>query len=282
MNKFIIFFIIYINFIFANPSYWIQNNIIKAGEVAKKQKKPILIDFFSKDCYYCLVLEKEVYSSKEFRDWKDKFILVRIDGDNFPDLADEFQISGYPSTIILDYNQVEIGRIDGYLSKLDFLERLSYYYKNKDLLEELEKKIQKDPENYYNYFQLGIYYDKAKNLNKSEEYLLKALYFLKPNQQNYYQNKKNLLYNLAVQNTKLENYKKAYSYWNAFLSWIKEEDYDYPYAKYYRAMTFLKFQNNLNSEEKKKIIKDLEFVIQKLPNTYEKEEAKKLLFKLKK
>ncbi|MFN3603316.1 MAG: thioredoxin family protein [Leptonema sp. (in: bacteria)] len=282
MNKINFFiFLIFFNTLWSEP-IWIHNDFSKALQSAKKIDKPILVDLFSKNCYYCFVLEKEVYHSKEFTEWHQKFIFLRVDGDRFPELIEKFQIDGYPTTIFLDTNGVEIGRIEGYLPKFDFLKKISIFYKNKDLLKNLEEKIKRDPKNYYNYFQLAIYYDKQKNLTKSEEYLLKSLLNLSSEDKNYYQNKKNILYNLAVQNTKLENYQKAYSYWNAFISWINSEDLDLPYARFYRAYMFLKYNKNLNQEEKNQIVKDLRYALEKLPNSYEKEEAKKILFDLSK
>ncbi len=283
MNKAkIIIYILFLNLL-SIPSFgWIKNDFSKALKLAKEQQKPILIDFFSKSCHYCFVLEKEVFHSKEFQDWKDKLILLRIDGDSFPEIVDRFQILGYPTIVLLDLNGVEIGRVDGYLPKIDFLDKISLYYKGKDLLKNLEQKIKNEPKNYYHYFQLALYYDKAQDLVQSEYYLSKALFFLDFSNSNYYYNKKNLLYNLSVQNTKLHNYQKAYSYWNALVNWIKPDDYDLPYARFYRAYTLLQFNKKLDPKEKKKIIEDLQFAYQHLPDINERKQAKKMLFVLSK
>lgn len=289
MIKFIL--VILLNFFISlslwSKPYWYKD-LEKAKESAFVQKKPILIDFYSETCYYCKIIEKETYNSLEFSKWENKFILTIIDGDKFPEKADEFQIMGYPTIIFLDFNGVEIGRIEGYYPKEKMLEKIYHYYNKKDLYNELTNKIKKDPKNYYYYFQLALYYDKAKQYKQTEENLLKALYYLPMEEKNYFQNKKNILYNLAVINTKQNNFNKAYSYWNAYISWINEEDPDYVIAKYYRSYTLIykNKKNELNSKElfnqlthkeKQIVLSDLNYAVKNLPNSIEKEIAKKLL-----
>ncbi|GEM_PF-3252029 len=278
-------------------SLWSKPNWIEdlnyAKTLSEKQKKPILIDFYSESCYYCHVIEKETYNSKEFANWKNKFILTIVDGDKYPDLADEYQVSGYPTIVLLDSQGVEVGRIEGYYPKNQLLAKIEQYYKSTDLFHRLQENVKKEPLNYYHYFQLALYYHRAKQYHKTEEYFLKALQYLPENHPQYYENKKNLIYNLAVIHTKLKNYPKAYSYWNAYLAWLKKSDLDFPTAKYYRAYTLL-FKNidsnhtkteqtlfsELSEKEKRIVIEDLTYASKNLPDSYEKEFSKKLLFEL--
>ncbi|GIX40946.1 MAG: hypothetical protein KatS3mg129_0679 [Leptospiraceae bacterium] len=288
-KKFYILIFISISSLLGKPN-WIKDWEY-AKNLASKQKKPILIDFYSETCYYCKVIEKETYQSNEFNKWKQKLILTIIDGDKNPQIANEFQIIGYPTIILLDYNGVEIGRIEGYFPKNQLLKQIEYYYNKKDIYKQLTNNIKNDPLNYYHYFQLALYYDKAKQWQNTEKYLLKALYYLSPKNLHYYHNKKNILYNLAVINTRQKNYIKAFSYWNALIAWLKKEDKDYPIAKYYRAFTLLyKNQtdtieyiafNSLSAKEKNIVIDDLKYAINHLPDSLEKEFAKKLLSEIK-
>lgn len=82
---------------------------------AKKENKVILLDFTGSDwCGWCIKLDKEVFSKKEFKDYaKDKLVLVEVD---FPhdkrqskklkeqneELAKTFGVRGYPSIILVD------------------------------------------------------------------------------------------------------------------------------------------------------------------------------------
>lgn len=291
MNKKIVYLLILLpSFIISKPNW--EENLEKAKQLSKNNKKPLLIDFYSESCYYCKIIERETYQSVEFSQRKKNFILGVVDGDKYPEIADEFQIEGYPTIIVLDSNGVEIGRIYGYYPKEQFISKLDQIYSRKDLVVDLKKKLETEPENYYHYFNLALYYDKAKDYKKTEEYMLKAIRYLNPNDKNYYQNKKNMLFNLAVINSKNKNYKKAYSYWNAYISWLTPNDEDYFFSMYYRALTLLyKNQNDniinnkelyesLNAKERQMVLIDLKKVVQNLPNSFEKENAKKILFEI--
>ena len=97
-------------------SGWLDN-YDKALEKAKNEKKMVLIDFTGSDwCGWCIKLDKEVFSKKEFKDYaKDKYVLLEID---FPQLkrlskskqeehdalAQKFGVQGYPTIVVLDAN----------------------------------------------------------------------------------------------------------------------------------------------------------------------------------
>ncbi|MCS7204818.1 MAG: thioredoxin family protein [Leptospiraceae bacterium] len=273
----------------AKPN-WISD-LEKAKELAQKEKKPIFVDFYSKTCHYCKVIEKEIYHSKEFQKFLNRFVFVLIDGDKHPEIPDRFHVHGYPTVIIFDSNLYELGRIEGYFSKPIYIDRVNSILKRATYHEELIANTQKESKNYYYYFQLGSYYFQINDLEKSEEYILKAHQVLSPNDQNYYQNRKNLLYNLAVIQTKKRDYKKAYSYWNAYLAWLKRDDPDFPLGMYYKTISFL-YKNytqrqdhkelfySLKPDEQKKFLEELKRTIKILPESPEKEQAKKILFEI--
>ncbi len=87
----------------------------KARDVAKQLKRPLLIDFTGSDwCGWCVKLEEEVFTRKEFQTWaKERVVLLKID---FPrrtplpplvaatnqKLAQQFAVSGYPTVLLVD------------------------------------------------------------------------------------------------------------------------------------------------------------------------------------
>ncbi|MDA3838189.1 MAG: thioredoxin family protein [Candidatus Delongbacteria bacterium] len=90
---------------------------------AKKSGKKLLLDFTGSDwCGWCVRLDNEVFSKKEFQNYaKDNLILVKLD---FPrsikqsnelkkqnkSLANKFGIKGYPTIILLDNNEKLLGQ----------------------------------------------------------------------------------------------------------------------------------------------------------------------------
>ncbi len=94
---------------------------------AKAENKPILINFTGTDwCGWCIRIEKEVFSKKEFQEYAAKnLILMEVD---FPKkkeqdaklkaqnkvLDKEFKIEGYPTIFLLDSEGKKISEDIGY------------------------------------------------------------------------------------------------------------------------------------------------------------------------
>jgi protein disulfide-isomerase len=94
-----------------------------AKAAAAKDKKPILVDFTGSDwCGWCIKLDEEVFSKKEFKAYaKENLILLKLD---FPhekhqsskikkqngELAKKYAVSGYPSILLLDADGNQIGQ----------------------------------------------------------------------------------------------------------------------------------------------------------------------------
>ncbi|MFA7483387.1 MAG: thioredoxin family protein [Vulcanimicrobiota bacterium] len=94
---------------------------------AKRANKPILINFTGSDwCGWCIRLKKEVFETEAFKNWAgQKVVLMEAD---FPrkkalapnlaaqnqQLAQRYQISGYPSIIFVDGGGNQLGPRYGY------------------------------------------------------------------------------------------------------------------------------------------------------------------------
>jgi protein disulfide-isomerase len=108
---------------------------------AKAEKKLLVLDFTGSDwCGWCIKLDKEVFSKKEFKDYaKENLVLVEVD---FPQskpqskalkaqnekLQSKFGIKGYPTIVVLNGDGKKVGEL-GYqeggpgpfIAKLDAL-----------------------------------------------------------------------------------------------------------------------------------------------------------------
>ena len=95
------------------PKGW-NEDYAAACETAKKEGKLVLLAFSGSDwCGWCVKMEKEIYSDKAFiAGVKKKFVPVMIDNPRNKEilsplakkqnekLTKQFQVSGYPSTMI--------------------------------------------------------------------------------------------------------------------------------------------------------------------------------------
>lgn len=100
---------------------WLTN-YDEALQLSSKSTKPIILFFTGSDwCSWCIKLENEALGTQEFADVaEDKFIFVKLD---FPlnrqspqdlstqnkHLQKQFGVNGFPSIVIIDANQKQIG-----------------------------------------------------------------------------------------------------------------------------------------------------------------------------
>lgn len=95
----------------------------KALEQAKAENKPVLLEFTGSDwCPPCQMLERNVLSTSEFKEYKEKnLIFGKLDfpsrkpqsdavKDNNQSLQQKFQIEGYPTLILLNGEGKELWR----------------------------------------------------------------------------------------------------------------------------------------------------------------------------
>ncbi|MFC3811028.1 thioredoxin family protein [Lacihabitans lacunae] len=100
---------------------------------AKKQNKPIILDFWASWCGPCQKLENETFSNKETADYINKnFMVFKVDIDTFDgmEIVDRFAIDVFPTLMVLD-------------SKSNPKDRLKGFYSATYMEKELEKIIQK-------------------------------------------------------------------------------------------------------------------------------------------
>ena len=92
---------------------------------AKKEKKNIFFDAYASWCGPCKMLKRDVFTTKTAGDFfNKKFINVAMDmekGEGVA-LAPAFQISAYPTLLILNYKGEIIGRTMGYQSAEKLIE----------------------------------------------------------------------------------------------------------------------------------------------------------------
>jgi protein disulfide-isomerase len=86
-----------------------------AKALAKKENKPILLDFTGSDwCGWCVKLDDEVFSKREFKTYaKDNLVLVTVDypherrqskklKEQNEALKQQFGINSYPTIVLID------------------------------------------------------------------------------------------------------------------------------------------------------------------------------------
>ncbi len=96
----------------------------QAQQEAKSSKKLLLLNFTGSDwCGFCIVLDREVFSRPQFKEYADKnLVLVEVD---FPrgktqtntvkmqnqELAQKYGVQGFPTIIVLNGDGKEVGAL---------------------------------------------------------------------------------------------------------------------------------------------------------------------------
>jgi protein disulfide-isomerase len=104
-----------------------ETDLKKAQEQAKSSNKLVFLNFTGSDwCGWCIRLDKDVFSKPEFKNYANKnLVLVEVD---FPRsksqsadlrkqnqrLAEEYQVQGFPTIVVLNGAGRKVWRTDGY------------------------------------------------------------------------------------------------------------------------------------------------------------------------
>ena len=110
----------------AHPGAWLTS-LDEALELAAETHRQILVDLWADWCTWCKRLEEDVFSTPEFQEYAQRFVLLRVDtedGEEGTRLRERFQIDSLPTMLILTADQVKAGELQGYLKTEPFIQSL--------------------------------------------------------------------------------------------------------------------------------------------------------------
>lgn len=83
---------------------------------ARRDRKLILLDGAAEWCHWCHVMDATTYVDAEIgRILRERFVTIRADVDEHPDLAERYGAWGWPATIVFSPDAEELGKYRGYL-----------------------------------------------------------------------------------------------------------------------------------------------------------------------
>jgi uncharacterized protein YyaL (SSP411 family) len=113
-----------------------------AFDQAQREEKPILLGISAVWCHWCHVMDETSYSDERVIDLiNDRFVAVRVDNDQRPDINARYNMGGWPTTAFLS----PVGEVMAGMTYIapdqmrEVLEQVSTYYR--DNKETVEQKI---------------------------------------------------------------------------------------------------------------------------------------------
>ncbi len=107
---------------------WIHDDLNAALALAEETGKPVFIDLYADWCRPCVMLSEDYFSRDDYKEVLSQCILLKIDVDNNPQLAQRYRAQSIPTLILADASGNEIDRITGVMgSPEDFLPMITSF-----------------------------------------------------------------------------------------------------------------------------------------------------------
>ena len=89
-------------------------SLTEASARAKRELKPLVLDFYAEWCVSCKRMSRETFSDPKVKTLLDRCVLVEIDTDRYPDLAKRFGVVGLPDIRLLTCDGTEKKKLVDY------------------------------------------------------------------------------------------------------------------------------------------------------------------------
>ena len=81
---------------------------------AKKKNMPVMVDFYGKNCGWCVKLDNETYRDARVIEISRKFICLKIDVSKNRSVSNKYQVRGLPTVIFINSDGKKLGGGAGY------------------------------------------------------------------------------------------------------------------------------------------------------------------------
>lgn len=94
-------------------------------ELARKEGKPLMVDFYSDRCKWCAVLDQKTYSDPKVKALSGEFIPVKVDVGKDYGTANKYRITGLPTILFINSAGEVIHKVIGFKPAGPFLAEMN-------------------------------------------------------------------------------------------------------------------------------------------------------------
>jgi tetratricopeptide (TPR) repeat protein len=152
MNKYLKQIFLLVIILISNAS--ISQIVFRTGtyqemcDLAVKENKVLMIDFYTDWCKWCVELERKTYTNKEVADYANSNLICwKIDCEKGegPEISKKYNIQGYPTIIFITPEGDELDRILDYYPPEIYYKKMTDYSKGINTTDYLQKKLEVSP-----------------------------------------------------------------------------------------------------------------------------------------
>jgi thioredoxin-related protein len=122
-----------------------QSDLRSAQEVARAEKKPLLVEFYKAGCSWCKKMDDSTFTDKIIIELSDKIIFLKLDAGIDSINSKQFGVTYYPTVILFKSDGSEIDRLVGYYPPADFYNEIQLYLQGRETLEDYLSRLQDEP-----------------------------------------------------------------------------------------------------------------------------------------
>jgi thioredoxin-related protein len=118
-----------------HPTIEVAREAEAAADASERQ--PIVLAFGAAWCGWCRKMEVDTFADESVEAMADRFLWVKVDADEQPELSARFRVSGLPHTFVLNEDDRIIASRPGYMPAEDFVAFLNEALLNPQPIQDL-------------------------------------------------------------------------------------------------------------------------------------------------
>jgi thiol-disulfide isomerase/thioredoxin len=143
-------------------------------ELAKEDKRPVLIDFWSEWCLPCKQMDSELYTDLKVIEASRRFVLIRVDVDSDHDTPSRFTVKSLPMKLFMDPRETVLLSVKGNTKPGELLEMMKPIPQSFEPISESFTTLEEDSTDVDALLKISAFYREAGFASQANEFSARA------------------------------------------------------------------------------------------------------------